>query len=320
MSDKLPSTPEKRRGSIGSLLDAGPSTPPLRSSSSFGQGFGSPGDVVDNNFKAPSTPSNNSNRNGSRISNVPQTPMSGSGNRFQVQASPLKSPSSFHTHNDDDVPIRQISTNLKTRLSYAFVKYQNGWTNQSLDELEKVVDVTPNTDESSEFLKESSHLSPKKLHNSNSSTSNSLNSSNKVSKPQTLIHSPVITSKRFERRSSIDLNDENNEEGSANLAFLQAISKSRSPRKRFTNLTPSSSNNNLNGGLKIDLKPNTINETNPEAEAIETLMSLSSPQGFKPKDSLPKKELPKKKLNFNDNETDVDTESESGTDMDGEND
>lgn len=33
---------------------------------------------------------------------------------------------------------RQLSAQLKTRLSYAMIKVQNGWEKQSLDELEEV--------------------------------------------------------------------------------------------------------------------------------------------------------------------------------------
>lgn len=48
-----------------------------------------------------------------------------------VPSSPVNPPSK-----DDAQKFAQLSSSLKTRLSFAFLKVQNGWTDQSIDELE----------------------------------------------------------------------------------------------------------------------------------------------------------------------------------------
>ncbi|ODV93793.1 hypothetical protein PACTADRAFT_51542 [Pachysolen tannophilus NRRL Y-2460] len=44
-----------------------------------------------------------------------------------------------------EVEIKEISENLKTRLNYAYVKIQNGWTDKPISELEKKIDNTNST-------------------------------------------------------------------------------------------------------------------------------------------------------------------------------
>ncbi|KAK9460649.1 uncharacterized protein V1516DRAFT_686304 [Lipomyces oligophaga] len=55
---------------------------------------------------------------------------------------PSPTPSLSPSHPDR---IHELSTNLRTRLSYAMLKVQNGWASQSLDEIEHNVSSSPNS-------------------------------------------------------------------------------------------------------------------------------------------------------------------------------
>ncbi|CCH44769.1 Muscle M-line assembly protein unc-89 [Wickerhamomyces ciferrii] len=311
----IPSTPERKKRSSSITSDSNnnddkkqediiPQTPPSqRRKLSIGN-FQSPGDLIPN--LPPTTPSLNSSGK-FRLSNVPQTPFSGKTNT-DLTTSPLKSPSQFHRDDQEELekpPIRQISSTLKARLSYAFVKYQHGWANQSLDELEKnVMNKDSDLDEPFHELvssqrkgdpktyeefwdstqqQQQNHLQVKSSPRKNKSPS-------KITKPNSnnLLKSPT----KIKIDHSLHINEFENDDGSANRAFLQAISKSRSPKKRP----------NLQTNLRIDAnKFQQDKNQNPEAEAIESLMSLSSPQSFKSKLELNtsnQQHLPKQKLSF----------------------
>ncbi|KAH3674193.1 hypothetical protein WICMUC_003435 [Wickerhamomyces mucosus] len=254
----------------------------------------------------PLTPSLNSTSK-FRLSNAPLTPFSNNNNTTKIAVSPLKSPSSFDTDLEESQkpPIRQISSALKTRLSYAFIKYQKGWTNQSLDELEKNLDADVDLDEPFPVNKQSTSGN---LFLQSSPFNKNGKSPHKVTKPLPT-RSPT-RSVNINRRGSIDSESLNTDDGSANLAFLQAISKSRSPKRKSGDLNRNS--------LKLDISHKT-----PEAEAIASLMSLSSPHSLKPKESF--HDLPRQRLSFGegkrpkklDVETESDTEYEGGTDDDG---
>lgn len=287
---KIPSTPDRTHRSSSTSSNATkkdepiiPSTPPLGGSGRkfSGGNFQSPGDLSSAGLP-PATPSMNSGRY--KLSNVLETPYSAKSTN-DANTSPLKSPSDYQDNEpeSDKPPIRQISSTLKARLSYAFVKYQHGWANQSLDELEKTV-INRDSDLAEPFKEFTSPgKSQSKTYedfwsNSNRSPRKGLSPS-KVTKPtNNLLRSPT--------KVNID-NQRAEDDGSANLAFLQAISKSRSPKRR----------SQLQNNLRIDASK--FSQQNPEAEAIESLMSLSSPQSFKPKlDLSHQQNLPRQRLSF----------------------
>lgn len=294
-----PSTPERTHRSSSSSSNTNskndpiiPSTPPLNSRRKFSSGnFQSPGDLATNpnTLLPPATPSMSSTGK-FRLSNVPETPFSAKSTN-ELTTSPLKSPSQFKDNEDSDKPpIRQISSTLKARLSYAFVKYQHGWANQSLDELEKTI-MNKDSDLEEPFKdlasSQKSRTYEEFWNNTNGKSPQKLSPS-KVTKPNnSLLKSP--TKVKLENAHSVD---QLQDDGSANLAFLQAISKSRSPKRR----------SHLQNNLRIDAsKFQQQQQQNPEADAVETLMSLSSPQSFKPKtDSIPQQNLPRQRLSFGD--------------------
>lgn len=65
---------------------------------------------------------------------APATPKSRNTEIFLSPSPHLKSPNVSKDHGEK--PIRDLSNSLKTRLNYALVKLQNGWTDKSLDDLE----------------------------------------------------------------------------------------------------------------------------------------------------------------------------------------
>lgn len=215
-----------------------------------------------------------------RMGNGPMTPLAKLLNN-ETADSPLKSPSQFQEEEEDSAekpPIRAITNKLRTRLNFAMVKYSNGWTNQSLDELEKNVLDKDAEDEHHDI----SFLSKTK-------------SPSKVTKPS---YNSVISPRRAKRghRRSMEPLDAG---GSANIAFLQAISKSLSPKRRPRLNTT---------GLRIE--SNSTHDS-PEAEAIETLMSLSSPRSLK-RLELAHRALPSQRLSFGEqDEGAIQTESET---------
>lgn len=287
----IPSTPDRKHRSSSTSSNATkkdepiiPSTPPLGGSGRkfSNNNFQSPGDISFAGLP-PATPSMNSGRY--KLSNVLETPYSAKSTN-DSNTSPLKSPSDYQDNEteNDKPPIRQISSTLKARLSYAFVKYQHGWANQSLDELEKTV-INKDSDLAEPFKEFTSpNKSQSKTYEDFWSNSNRSPrkgpSPSKVTKPSNnLLRSPTKVNLEHSQRIEDD--------GSANLAFLQAISKSRSPKRR----------SQLQNDLRIDSSKFT--QQNPEAEAIESLMSLSSPQSFKPKlDLTHQHNLPRQRLSF----------------------
>lgn len=305
MTPERPARSEKRiinvsSSNIGNELS--PRTPP--SSRKLAQLINQSPTVQNNEITLPpGTPFENSNRH-NKLSNVPITPHSAG--RLPVRPdliednSPLKSPSSLNHYDDDEKPpIRQISSTLKTRLSYAMVKLQNGWSNQSLDELEKNM---KEEGRSSNGIKGSLLTSP--------SMKSSKTSPSKVSKIQ-VSPNRRVEAPNFNRYNHRSINDD----GSANTAFLRAMSKSRSPKMKI--------NHKPLPSLKLD--QSSLNASNnPEADAIETLMSLASPQSFKPNLASPSHSLasfPRQKLTFGEklheaskddtgDETDVEVETE----------
>lgn len=252
-----------------------PSTPPRNTASSTNH---SPEDITQRRGShsssythearivlPPMTPSTNTHKRSdsmTRLGNIPMTPMTKLLHDDAHGETPLRSPS--HAHDDEDggrPPIRQITNKLRTRLNYAMVKFSNGWTDQSLDELEKNFAEGSSNDDQAHLTVSKSAL---------------LKSPTKVTKPtrSNILLSPRKGSR--EHRKSMEPLDAG---GSASAAFLHAISKSGSPKRR-----------NFHNGLRIvPISPSNASSPNrvrssqesPEAEAIETLMSLSSPRSSK---------------------------------------
>lgn len=251
-----------------------PSTPPRNTSSSTNN---SPQDIIQGRVShsssythearivlPPMTPSTNTHKRSdsmTRLGNIPMTPMTKLLHDDTHGETPLRSPSNVHDDEDGKPPIRQITNKLRTRLNYAMVKFSNGWTDQSLDELERnFAEGSSNDDQA--------HLTISK--------SSLLKSPTKVTKPtrSNILLSPRKGSR--EHRKSMEPLDAG---GSASAAFLHAISKSGSPKRR-----------NFHNGLRIvPISPSSASSStrvrssqdSPEAEAIETLMSLSSPRSSK---------------------------------------
>ncbi|GCE98490.1 hypothetical protein ZYGM_003708 [Zygosaccharomyces mellis] len=210
----------------------------------------------------------------------PTTPKSRNAELFLSPPPKLKSPS---VYKDNGKPIREISNSLKARLNYALIKLQNGWVDKTLPELENELDESTASEQQQHRISDKSasssvHLRPPgyrgSYHNEYAADNDSLSS-----------HS-----------------DEEGDNGnSAHSAFLKALS---SPRKdnnaappasplnwsakseRLKSLSPSSRKPQLPRlkPLKVPYqsqhseRQGTKQQPPSEVEAIETLMSLSSPQ------------------------------------------
>lgn len=266
----------------------------------------------------PVTPSINGTSN-FKTSNIPETPLASG-----KHSPPLKSPASFYRQNesDDNVkpPIKLISSTLKTRLSYAYLKHQKGWANQSLDEIEKNFDEIKQAEEQAQFLLASPiSKSSRPQTFSSSSSSSSATSSSKITKRNVLSPSRPGSSTRSPRPNTRRLSNDSLEtdENSANFAFLQAISKRKSPRKSnhspqttknlshapmvYASTSSSSSGSSKSQTLHTTTPPlntRSSHAVHPEAEAIASLMSLSSPAHARTNKELPLSNLPRQKLVF----------------------
>ncbi|SCU84366.1 LADA_0D01310g1_1 [Lachancea dasiensis] len=176
----------------------------------------------------------------------PTTPKTRNAEMFLSPSPKLKSPG---VQKDTERPIRELSSNLKTRLNYAFVKLQNGWVDKSLNELEPGIDLAGTAPA---------------LSLQNTTYSNRL------------------------------LEDEDSGNNSAHAAFMHALTSPRK-QKRRTSSAISGSGPRLgpkawNGSPRrapvpppihtnvVDQPKSRSKDQPSEVEAIETLMSLSSPK------------------------------------------
>ncbi|GMM36688.1 hypothetical protein DASC09_040130 [Saccharomycopsis crataegensis] len=209
--------------------------------------------------------------------------------------------------------LQEISSNLKTRLSYAFLKVQNGWQDKSLDQLEnnQADDHLENPDSDRPHKKRTTALvrnKHKSLPTSFFQQGNFLNQLTETpASPSSKNHSsslmePFNTTPKSNRNSSynnsrIMLKSSSNSGGpcynfeeednilSANDAFLAAISRS-SPQSQ-TIVKPrlhvvSSSRSLMTDGLLSNSTPSpsrplAADDKHKEQEAIQSLLSLSSP-------------------------------------------
>lgn len=183
----------------------------------------------------------------------PTTPKSRNAEVFLSPPPKLKSPS---VYKDNGKPIREISNGLKARLNYALVKLQNGWVDKTLPELENELDESHQR-----IPHQQQHLRPRyrgSYHNEYASVEEEV---------------AYISSH----------SDEEGDNGnSAHLAFLKALS---SPKKKHRQNAPPTSP--LQWSAREKKSPSSKKQQPPsEVEAIETLMSLSSPQRTHPPQEL----------------------------------
>lgn len=178
----------------------------------------------------------------------PTTPKSRNAEVFLSPPPKLKSPS---VYKDNGKPIREISNGLKARLNYALVKLQNGWVDKTLPELENELD------EPQRIPHQQPHLRPRYKGS---------------------YHNEYAAVEENDAYASSHSDEEGDNGNSAHLAFLKALT---SPKKQHHQNAPPTSPLQWSGREKKS--PSSKKEQPPsEVEAIETLMSLSSPQRTHP--------------------------------------
>lgn len=187
----------------------------------------------------------------------PTTPKSRHTEVFLSPSPKLKSPG---VYKESVKPIREISNNLKTRLNYALVKLQNGWVDKTLPELENELEEEGNAKASTQSRRRTSSYSNIYACDNDDNDSNAM----------------FLGSRKVKHNSDDNKTKNNNEANdgtdtstSAHLAFLKAISNTTGKKPEKLSTSPMHWQQNRNSPQK---KPA------PEVEAIETLMSLSSPK------------------------------------------
>ncbi|QLQ81974.1 hypothetical protein HG537_0G02280 [Torulaspora globosa] len=189
----------------------------------------------------------------------PTTPKSRNAEIFLSPSPNLKSPG---TYRDNGKPIREISNGLKARLNYALVKLQNGWVEKTLPELENELSNTG------------------KRHKDDDDEDDLLTAERLELARETMLKGSSYNNE-FLRDSEESLDEQDNtvteedaDSNSAHIAFLKALS---SPKKRIKQEGVSRSP--LQWSKPKNIVTTEKEKDHPsEVEAIETLMSLSSPQ------------------------------------------
>ncbi|EDO17873.1 hypothetical protein Kpol_1043p64 [Vanderwaltozyma polyspora DSM 70294] len=230
-----------------------------------------------NAFLAPNSP------NGKTRLLPPTTPKSRNTEVFLSPSPKLKSPG---VYKEQAKPIREISNNLKTRLNYALVKLQNGWVDKTLPELEIELDGEQNQHQQSNMdttkLTESQRRMStySNIYANDDYDSNAVmpmaefgngNGNNKAKNDSRNDKEDKKKKKVPESKLSIDTTSKNlpaENSTSAHLAFLKAISSPQKQASERLNVSP----------LKWQNRNSPRKDQPTEEEAIETLMSLSSPK------------------------------------------
>lgn len=208
----------------------------------------------------------------------PTTPKSRNAEVFLSPPPKLKSPS---VYKDNGKPIREISNSLKARLNYALVKLQNGWVDKTLPELENELDEPMSSS--------SQGQTQQRIHGQRPGYRGSY-------------HNEYATDGQDSYLSSHS-EEEGDNGNSAHSAFLKALSSPKN-KKNNREVPPASplhwsargerhnsqSPSKQNKPQPPQLPPLKVPQQRPnrqqpgkkqppsEVEAIETLMSLSSPQ------------------------------------------
>ncbi|KAG7876222.1 hypothetical protein KL938_004612 [Ogataea parapolymorpha] len=191
-------------------------------------------------------------------------------NNYVFHDSLLKSPkrqpgsSPFRVHKKNDNEIKEISENLKTRLNYANVKIQHGWSAKSISELEKNLEeeksrkmLTPqDRKQQDNFWK----MRTDQLPTYNQPT---MNAEHRIAAPSSPT-SHAIPARR--KASKLKLDELASKQGSAESALYKALSPER-PKLTIDSrsMLPPASHQRSASDSKL------------EQEAIMSLISLSSP-------------------------------------------
>lgn len=187
----------------------------------------------------------------------PTTPKSRNAEIFLSPSPKLKSPS---IQKDNGKPIREISNGLKARLNYAFVKLQNGWVDKTLPELEN------------ELKSDKKHGAEYKSDEEVSNAGPGLTGA--FLKRSSYSNEFLNTQDDSPLKQGFGAIEEDDSSNSAHIAFLKALS---SPKKK-TKQEPPASPLQWSQQKGSSNMPKKEKDQPPEVEAIETLMSLSSPQ------------------------------------------
>ncbi|KAH3659244.1 hypothetical protein OGATHE_006128 [Ogataea polymorpha] len=191
-------------------------------------------------------------------------------NNYVFHDSLLKSPkrqpgsSPFRVHKKNDNEIKEISENLKTRLNYANVKIQHGWSAKSISELEKNLEeeksrkmLTP------EDRKQQDNFWNMKTDQLPTYNQPKMNAEHRIAAPS----SPTSYAIPVRRKTSkLKLDELASKQGSAESALYKALSPER------PNLTIDS-----RSMLPPASHRRSASDSKLEQEAIMSLISLSSP-------------------------------------------
>lgn len=229
---------------------------------------------------------------------VPSTPRTQNLEFLLSPTTNIKSPH-IDEHNEihlnhldvDDEPIKNVSDRFRIRLNYAMMKVKNGWTDKTLSDLvtleDKSKDSSPN--HFGKPFNTSYSFNKIKKENSHRRRKSDFNETSLISPPR----------RRFSSyQNDCNFNEAGEIEDSAYNAFLLAISKSKSRNGSITGSRKSSyMGGSRNASISYSdshgpLSPMTRSRKNSftsstttqnpehtsEVDAIETLMSLSSPK------------------------------------------
>lgn len=192
----------------------------------------------------------------------PTTPKSRNAEIFLSPSPNLKSPG---TYRDNGKPIREISNGLKARLNYAMVKLQNGWVEKTLPELESELSSTG-----------------KRQKHDDEDDDDGLNAARLELARETVLKGSSYNNEYMKdsegstEEQDLAATEEDGASNSAHLAFLRALS---SPKKKVKQEGVPRSPLQWSKPKKIVTTEKGKDKDHPsEVEAIETLMSLSSPQ------------------------------------------
>lgn len=190
----------------------------------------------------------------------PKTPRSRHSEMFLSPSPKLKSPLG-HVSKEPVKPISEISQNLKTRLNYAYMKYQNGWSDKTLNELESELNVVAGSNYVNKFALDINDTLQNTASNINREPTANINDSGK-----------------YNNKYNNTLNDKDT---SAHWALLQALSENK--KKRATSKQETSEDDEQGGTDTAEVPRLNVTpfppETNKPIEkvAVETLISLAAP-------------------------------------------
>ncbi|QLG74080.1 hypothetical protein HG535_0F05920 [Zygotorulaspora mrakii] len=191
----------------------------------------------------------------------PTTPKSRNAEVFLSPSPKLKSP---NIQKENGKPIREISNGLKARLNYALVKLQNGWVDKTLSELEQEL----------ENPKHSKRHSLEAVEENAFTNGGPSGLTSALLKGSSYNNEFLSTESQSDVKEDLETAEDDDNSNSAHIAFLKALSSPKRKTSQDTSASPlrwSKQKAPVNALKKNKDQPS-------EVEAIETLMSLSSPQ------------------------------------------